>query len=170
MKDLQERTIRFGQTHRGKKFHTLVQYCSWFIGHWGESTKEEHREFLHFFHMYTEHMEKSKEMPAPKSKTDPYQGTQLPKAKAASKMHHGLPPDSGKSSHQKIEEEFPSDSEWSEVQVAFQQSARMDQMANRMNQVEQNMQDRMNNIEGALTLIVSQLQQLGLQPNSPQCQ
>ena len=34
----------------------------------------------------------------------------------------------------------------------------------------ENMQDRMNNIEGALTMIVSQLQSLGLQQISPSCQ
>ncbi len=103
-------------------------------------------------------------------KNEPYRGTVLPKAKATSKMSHGPIPDNGKSSQPKFEEEIHSESEWSEVQMAFQQSARIDQMADRMNQVEQNMQDRMNNIEGALTMIVSQLQQLGLQANSPQCQ
>lgn len=54
--------------------------------------------------------------------------------------------------------------------MAFHQSVRMDQMVNHMNQVEQNMQDRMNNIEGALTMVVSRLQHLGLQQNSPACQ
>lgn len=60
-KELQERTIRFGKTHCGKKFHTLAhsepQYCTWFTFRWGESTKEEHREFLHFLNMYRAHGE-----------------------------------------------------------------------------------------------------------------
>ena len=59
-----------------------------------------------------------------------------------------------------------------EVQMAFQQAVRMDQMMVHMNQVEQNMQGRTNNIEGALTMIVSRepAARSGLQQNSPSCQ
>lgn len=110
------------------------------------------------------------EIPAPKGKQEPYQGMVMPKAKAATKKQPGTLPDSGKPSRVPIEGESPSESEWSEVQMAFHQSVRMDQMMNHMNNVEKNTQDRMNNIEGALTMIVSQLQSLGLQQSSQSCQ
>lgn len=82
-------------------------------------------------------MEKSMEMPVPKTKQEPYPGMVVPKAKAATKKQPGTSPDSGKPSRAPIENESPSESEWSEVQMAFHQSARMDQMVNRMDQVEQ---------------------------------
>ena len=91
-KELQERTIRFGKTHCGKKFHTLAhsepQYCTWFTFRWGESTKEEHREFLHFLNMYRAHGEVDGDS-SPQRKT-------RAKAKASSKKHLAPLPDSGK--------------------------------------------------------------------------
>ena len=71
-------TIRFGESKLGQQFSEVVKedqkYCQWFIRKFAESSKPEHREFLHYLNLYVERKELELnvlDQAVPKSKAKP---------------------------------------------------------------------------------------------------
>ena len=65
--DIGNLTIRFGDSKLGQKYSEVVRndqkYCLWFIRKYSESSKPEHKEFLHYLDLYTERQELELKIP-----------------------------------------------------------------------------------------------------------
>ena len=61
LKDLEESTIDFGQTHRGKTYLEMwnrhQDWIGWFVNHYEKSGKENHQKVIHFIQMKIERAE-----------------------------------------------------------------------------------------------------------------
>ena len=87
--DLETRLIDFGKLHKGKSYRQVIQefpdWVSWFLSHYQDSPKSEHRHIAHFTELWMDHLERDewdlmmdpsepspegpKPHPAPKAKT-----------------------------------------------------------------------------------------------------
>eukprot|EP00435_Cladocopium_sp_Y103_P011722 s5018_g3.t1 len=132
--------IRFGDAKLGQTYMTVVKedpkYCQWFIRKYASSSKEEHREFLYFLDLWVERQElelgHQTQAPHPKAK-----------AKSVAKAKAGL----GNGSPSTIIDLEEDDELWD--QIAATESAIENQNALRLDQ-----------IEGSLAQMMSQLQLL----------
>ena len=132
--------IRFGDAKLGQTYMTVVKedpkYCQWFIRKYTSSSKEEHREFLYFLDLWVERQElelgHQTQALHPKAK-----------AKSVAKGKAGL----GTGSPSTIIDLEEDDELWD--QIATTESAIENQNALRLDQ-----------IEGSLTQMMSQLQLL----------
>jgi len=147
--ELQNRTIKFGKSKHGMPYHQVIHedpgYVTWFVGSYENSSKKEHVEFLTFVKQYVKRMEENqkgreKTTPTAKSKA-------IPKTKSA--------PQAQPSTSQVLEESEDEDLEWDTItnHLQMNQAAQMTEMGQRMNQMEQVLQQ-----------VVSTLQQLQLKP------
>lgn len=70
LEELRTRTIKFGKTKVGQTYAEVVAsdpgYCTWFLGSYGDSKKDSHREFVRFLELHTEHMEEALNIPCTK--------------------------------------------------------------------------------------------------------
>ena len=142
-------TIRFGESKVGQQFSEVVKedqkYCQWFIRKFAESSKPEHREFLHYINLYVERKElelNGLDQAAPKAKAKPPTKTQAG-------MAHG-----SQSNGPSMIDLDPEDETWDQI------SAQGLITENRNSQ-------RLDVIEDALSQIMNQLQVLTQVTQSP---
>lgn len=151
LEQLRKRTIRFGKTKVGQTYQEVVAndpgYCTWFLGTFGDSTKESHLEFTRFLKLHTEFMEEALNLPSAsgavgttaKSRAAPKAGYPSEKEKRG---RSSSPPSS-------TDPEEVEDEDWS--RVAAPENPQLGELHNRVS-----------NMEAALTQIMHQLGQMQL--------
>lgn len=151
LEELRTRTIKFGKTKVGQTYAEVVAsdpgYCTWFLGSYGDSKKDSHREFVRFLELHTEHMEEALNIPpsstqlgsSAKSKAKPQEKVETKGYKETGKQSPSV-------SSSDLDEDVE-DGDWS--QVAVSDPRQVGELTNRVN-----------NMEAALSQIMHQLTQM----------
>lgn len=148
--ELQNRVIRFGEAKVGQKYHEIVNwdpgYCKWFLRKYGDSEKEEHKEFSYFLSLWIERME-----------------TNLEWEKERNIVHQRTPSgkEGGKKSMDKKKDKARASSPAASWDVFSDPDCDLDQQAKEIQDYELKMTNaRLDRLENAVLQMVHQVQQM----------
>jgi len=175
---MEQLTINFGNTHKGKTYKEMwekeQQWISWFVGHYGRSTKKDHRLFNRYVECMVERAEMSgHRVPVLPSERDldPHTGkgygkkSPTPKALTAKTKGKAQPPIG------EIPEEALNDMQQLVNQGLIDPDEALEMESFEMIQEPSpaigHLESRMLNLENALSRVIQHLEVLSAQPQTP---